>query len=353
MRFSGGWDAVSEWADAQRDVALSAYAQSRLVRQGSTLRHRAVTVAERLAGGGELGAARMLAGAIVDAGDAPLSDVDAALVGRLAVDDAVARRENALARVRATRARMGLEEVAARALIAGKPDIARSLALERIEAEPGSLGARLVLAGVDGNDLSAVGESVGEAVGETVDPTQSTVSAAAFVAFGAALARAIPEAQAKAALDRIAHGNPSSGDDLVVREATDLVARRVMPAQSLPVDGLVELAARYGISPPASWEKAPLDMRHRYLALALSRPAARETEALGESLGVPNVSDPIVVAAAACVALGTRLVIPAADARTLLDRSDADPLLVALARRLAEKSGDSATAAKARAAVVW
>jgi len=350
-----GWSAAAVWAEARRDVALLGYAEARLVKLSALMRHRAADVAERLAGEGELGVARVLSGVIVDAEGGPVPDVDARRIGRLAVDEAIIRRDTERARLRATRSRMGLEEAAGRALLAGRPDVARELALERAGAEPESLGARLVLASVEGGDLLGFAETLargGPRSAPLVDEPRQSVSAAGFVAFGAALVRAIPPRQARAVLERIAHSDPASGDDLVVREATELVARRVLSPSLLPPDGLVELAARFGISPPASWDDASLDSRHRYLALAMMRPEANETKALGARLGGSGARDPIVAAGAAWVSLGTGTANGSAEARALLKRNAADPLLATVALRLAVKAGDAQAMALARAATM-
>ena len=340
---AGGWSAVAAWAETQRDVALNVYAQARLVRQSVLWRPRAVATAQRLAGQGEVGAARTLAGAIVDAGGGPLSDADVERIGRLAVDDAIVAGDVALARARATHARIGLEEVAARALLASRPGVARGLALERLGAEPETLGARLVAACVEGSELLGDWETQG--------PANGPVSAAAFVAYGAALVEASPPAEARVLLERIPHANPSGGDDLVVREATELAALGVLSAGALPPDGLVELAARYGSLPPPSWSNAALDARHRYLALALTRPGASETAALGALLSVSASRDPIVAAAAAWVSLATGRVIGAADAKALLAQDASDRLLASVALRLARRAGDGQAVADALAAL--
>jgi hypothetical protein len=339
-----GWNAVLAWAESRHDASLVGYAHARLVRLGASQRRRAVAVAERLAGQGELGVARTLAGAIVDADGSPLTDADAARVGRLAVDDAIARRDIGLTRARATRARIRLDEVAARALLGARPDIARELALERVRAEPESPGARMVLGCVEGGDLLEVADALRE-------PRES-VSAEVLVAFGTALARAIPPAEARAVLGRIQYSDPTSGDGLVVRQATELAALGVLSARRLPPDGLVELAARYGISPPATWDAAALDSRHRYLALAMSRPEASETRQLGELLGGTAARDPIIAAGAAWVSLATGSATASTDARALLARNAADPLLASVALRLAERAGDDQALAQARASLM-
>ena len=349
-----GWSAVAMWAEARRDIALVGYAEARLVKLSALTRHRAVDAAERLAGEGEMGVARTLSGIIVDAEGGPLPSVDSGRVGRLAVEDAIIRRDTERARLRATRSRMGLEEAAGRALLVGRPDVARELALERLGAEPESLGARLVLACLEGGDLLGFAETLGggpPSTGLVYEPRQS-VSAAGFVAFGAVLARSIPLRHARAVLEQIAHSDPASGDDLVVREATELVARGVLSPRFLPPDGFVELAARFGISPPASWDGASLDSRHRYLALAMTRPGANETEVLGARLGGSGARDPVVAAGAAWVALGTGSANEAASARALLRRNAADPLLAMVALRLAVKAGDAEAVALARAATL-
>jgi hypothetical protein len=222
-----GWGAVAGWAEARRDVALDAYAQARMVRLSGPWRGRAIATALRFAGQGELGAARILAAAIVDARGDPLAGGDGERIGRLAVDEAIATGDVALARSRATQTRIGLEEAAARALLANRPEVASALGWERVRAEPESLGGRLVVASVEGGDL----------LGVLDDRTAASepVSAAAYVAYALALLRENPPPEVRAVLGRIPHADPSSGDDLVVRAATELAALGVVTEGNAPV----------------------------------------------------------------------------------------------------------------------
>ena len=335
------WDAVFDWAEGHSDVALMSYSLTRLLRRNALLQRRASSVVERFAGEGELGAARCLAAAVVESDFFAMTDLGNGLVAELAVDDAIALGDSDLVRERASRVRLGLADVAARALLAGRPEVARDLASERARAEPTSPGARLVLASLDLDPETSL-SNLADAVAESI-------SAAVYVAFGTALMRRVPPAEARLLLQRIPHAALPSGDDLIVRAAVGLASRRLIALESLPPDGLIEIAARYGTLPPTPWSAESLDLRHRYLALALSQPRAEETKQLRRRLAGAATRDPLVAAASAWILLGTDATMDRDAARNLLALRPTDPVLAAAALRLARRSGDTETEARARA----
>jgi tetratricopeptide (TPR) repeat protein len=321
------WDALSRWAESRGDVALWVRALCAVVRLDPTRRDAVAKVSEQLAGAGDIAEARSLAAAAVEAGDQPLPVARHPLAARLAVDEAIARGKAASVSARASRARLSLEEAAGRALLWGKPDVARELASEIARADPFALGASLVLAVAEGGDvLGAARGGRGEA---------AVVSGAALVAFGAALWHVASPQQVRDALSHIAHDRIVDGDDAVIRPAVELVARGVLPLAALPADGLVELAAM-GLGPPVpARDEASLDTRHAYLALATSHPTAPRAHELGVRLAKVASSDPVAAAAASLVALASDTPLAPDAAKTLLAIDAADPLLAAIARRLA------------------
>jgi hypothetical protein len=333
------WDALAAWAEGRGDVPLWSRALREIVRVAPERRGRVAAAAEQLAGVGALGEARAVAASAIDADDRPLEAHP--LAARLALDDAIARGDLAAARRRATRARVPLEEAAGRALLAGAPAMARSLSVTAA-GDGTALGARLVLAAIDGTNVVQAAS--------TARADDAPVSAAALVAFGQALARAASAEQARAALSAMRVSAIVPGDDRVVRAAVDLVARGALSPAVLPADGTIELAVRHGDSPP---EPLPsLDPRHELLALAVLRPDGARARELTERLAPSSVSDPLIAAASCLVRLAHGAPPPEpASVRALLAHDPADPLLAAIALRVAEKTGDADSARRARAAL--
>jgi hypothetical protein len=356
------WNALATWAEAHGDVALWARALVDLVRLAPERRGVIARSAEALAGAGSLGEARAVAAAALEAGESPWP-AGLALAARLAVDEAIARRDVTGVRRRATRGRMPLDEAGGRALLGGERALARDLVAADAAADPGAFGARLVLAVADGGDLLGAAASV--------QPGDTPASPAALIAFGAALLQGTPPDDARAALAAAPRLPIVAGDDRVIRSAVELASQGALPAGALPPDGALELSVIVGASPvlagasPAVAGASPavggarrdsaagdgLDMRHRYLALALGHPGAPELRALGDSLRSVAGSDPVVAAAVAIAQLAGGAHIPPDAPGALLARNPADPLLAAVALRLAERVGDAEVARRARAAL--
>ena len=334
------WTALASWAEAHGDVALWTRALVELARVSPAKRPAIARSAEELAGNGNVGEARLVAGGLVDASEGPLP-AELALVVRLALDEAIVRRDVDAVRRRATRGRLALDEAGGRALLGGERALAHDLVAAAAMADPGALGARLVLAVADGRDL------LGPAIAPR--PTDTPVSPAALVAFGAALLHAAPSA-APPAIAAIPRLPLLAGDDRVVRATVELASCGVLVSDVLPPDGALELSVILGQdSVRAASDEGPLDARHRYLAVALARPNSARARELAHQLRAVVATDPIVAAASALVQLadGTRI---SADApHALLARNPADPLLAATALRLAEKVGDAEVARRARA----
>jgi hypothetical protein len=335
------WTAMASWAEAHGDVALWTRALIELARAAPERRDAIARSAEELAGAGNLGEGRAVAAAAIDASASALP-TRLGLAARLAVDEAIARRDGGAVRRRAARAGLPLEEAAGRALLGGERAIARQLASSTAAGDPGAFGARLVLAVADGADLGAALASR--------HPGDAPASAAALVALGVALMRVTPAVEARASLAAVPRLALVPGDDRVVRPAVELVSRGALPAEALPPDGAIELAVIRSAFPP-SVHPAPdalLDLRHRYLSLAFTQPGSPGTRELGERLHGVVASDPVVAAAAALVQLSTGASLAPDAAHALLARNPADPLLAAITLRLAEKVGDTDVAQRAR-----
>jgi hypothetical protein len=219
------WSTLAAWAQSHGDLALWAEALERLASLAPARRAEVAAAAELLASLEHLAEARDVAAAAVDATREPLDELRFALAARLAVDEALARGDGDRARARATSARVSLEEVAARAWLLGRVDLATQIALEVAGAEPDSMGARLVLAASDGGDV--IGASRAIAAG------RAPASAASFVVFGGALVHAASPALARATLSRIAHAPVVKGDQRVVADAHALVVCGALDAAML------------------------------------------------------------------------------------------------------------------------
>jgi hypothetical protein len=337
------WDALATWAQANGDVALWARALIELARLAPARRDEIARAAEELAGAGETWEARRVAAAAANGDERPLSG-DHPLAARLALDDAITRADPAVVSQRATRVRLPLDEAAGRALLARDRSLAHEIASAVVRADPAAPGARLVVAASGGDDLlGAVHE---------VPPPGAEASAAAFVAFGTALAHAASPEHARAALATLPHGPIVAGDDRVVRPAVALAARGALSVDALPPDGIVELAALRGDALAdglLAVAARALDARHEYLALAIARPASARAGELAGRLRSPT--DPVVAAASAFIQLATGAPIAPTAPQALLSRDAADPLLAVAALRLAEKLGNHEVARRAREAL--
>ena len=333
------WDALATWAKAAGDVALWARALVELARVAPARRDEIAGAAEELAGAGETWEAREVAAAAAQDDERPLSGAHP-LAGRLALDEAIARGAPSAVSPRATRVRLPLDEAAGRALLAGDCSLAHAVASEASSADPAARGARLVAAASGEGDLLVAIHHV--------SPADADVSAAAFVAFGVALAHTTSPEQSRAVLSALRHRPILGGDDRVIRPAVLLAWRGSFPADALPPDGVVELAALRGEGLPEALiadGQRVLDARHEYLALAIARPASARARVLAGRLR--GSTDSVVSAASALILLATDGAIAPDAPRTMLFRDGSDPLLAVAALRLAKKSGDEQTVRRA------
>lgn len=320
-----------------------------LARLGPTRRDAAARAAEDLAGSGATGPALSLAASAVDASDDPLSAARA-VAARLAVDEAIGRGDPWVVRRRATRGRLGLEEAAARALLCGQREMARSLALSETLADPRAFGARLVLAGAGGSDVMGLREAP--------PPGLQPISGAAWVAYGEALRHVVTSRVARSVLESLPHDPILAGDDRVVRAAVALAARGIIGPEALPSTGTMELAVVYDgafgrRARNVAVDASTLDARHRYLAFARAAPFDPHTRELGERLHGPSADDPIVSAAAALVDLAADARLESHHARALLDHDPGDVVLASVVLRIAEVTGETETGRLARAVLAF
>jgi hypothetical protein len=220
------WETLARWAEAHHDVALWVRALQELARISPDGRAAAARAAESLAAAGAVAEARSLAVSAVAADERPLGAAKYPIAARLAVDQAIAAKDAGAARAWATRTRLGLEEVAGRALLAGDAGLAKDLASDLARADPEALGARLIVAASERRDVPGAVPRAGEAMG-------TRVSAATLVAFGSVLEHAATPEETRAALARIPHEAVVRGDAMVAARAEELVARGVCPRDVL------------------------------------------------------------------------------------------------------------------------
>jgi tetratricopeptide (TPR) repeat protein len=333
------WDALAHWAQAHGDLILLARASRELARVAPGRRDAVADVAEFLAGMGAVPEAREVAMAAVEGDPAPMGGAAHELARRLALDAAIATGKADRVRNVASRARVPVDEAAGRALLAGKRELARSLAEVEASGDPTARGARWVLAVCTGGGLLAAA---------TLHEPGVEPAGAAWVAFARGLVREVGAESARLALGGMPKGAIVAGDDMVVRPAVDLAWRGVLDASALPADGALELAVLRGENAaPAS--PAKLDARHEYLAFALAGTDPQRARALGERLSREAPGDAIVLAARGLEALHSREAVAPGSAAALLRANPADPLLAAVALRLAERAGEGDVVAKAKA----
>ncbi len=351
------WDALASWAKGHGDAILRARAYSEVARHAPARRAGLADEVKLLAGEGELPAARMLAAALVDvsgigdrsSGGLGTPPAAVPLVARLAVDEAILAGNVGHVRRRATTAHLALDEVGGRALLLDMPSMAQEIVAPLAAGDPGSVGARLVLAvaAYDLRDYAALARAF---KASNADHSSATapfeITASALLPFVRLVARSMSPLDARTVSDALVCAPFIDGDPLVVPVAVDLAARGALPASALPPDGLIELAIRTHVRLPARSQNQ--DARHTLLALAWQTPEAPETKGLLRHLAKAIGRDPLVTVAAARIALTEGKSADGTIAQ-LLALGPLDPILLATALELAEKRGDAAMYANLRA----
>jgi tetratricopeptide (TPR) repeat protein len=351
------WDALAAWARSHGDAALAATALARIAVLAPSRRAELGARAVELAGEGELSAARSLAASILDSegdrssgGEGPAAAASP-LLARLAVDEALVRGSAESARRRASRAHLGLDLVAGRALVLGDARLARLLAEPLAAADPRAVGARMVLvvAALEQGDRPLL--SPGVAAGARDD---AKVSPEALLPFARALARVASVEAARRVLETTPHDVLLAGDPVFTPLVVDLAASGALDDGALPLDARIELAARRLEAPPmfpSPSEDAArlLDPRHRLFALALTRPLDWGTAELARHLASAASSDPLIAVAFMRIALAHGASSDPAMLNKLAKLNPADPIIAAAVLDLAEKRGDVEAIAPARA----
>lgn len=226
------WDALIVWGRAHRDAQLVARGLEGLVRAAPARSLEVEQGATALLEGGQLALARRLAGVLADAPrELGVIGPRDATVARLAVDEALVRGDRPVALARATRGHVPLAEVAARALLLDKRDIAVAIASSVADADPGASGAGMVRAALM---ASAAGSGKPRADG-VAHITDQPPELCALV-FADRLATAAGAEVARQWLARITRTPMVGRDPLGGPLAKDLAERGVLPVTDLPAE---------------------------------------------------------------------------------------------------------------------
>ena len=343
------WDALASWGRGHHDATLEARGLSGVARVDASRRVELARRAAELAGDGELLAARLLAGAVLDAVRSSGAPDTAATtvpgVARLAIDEALLRGDATLALARATTARIGLDAVAARALLNGQRGVARQLATLVLSSDPSATGARMVLA-ADGEargDAALVASSLSDAL-----PVRGAVPEEAWLPFARLLALVGSRAAARSFVEQLPDREPAGRDALTTPIAVALGAMGVLPEDALTANARVELAVRR-LEAPTAADLAEADARHKLLGLAIAAPLGAEADGLARRLRPAASSDAIVAVALIRMSLARAQRVDPSDIEHLVTRDPADPLVAAVALDVATTRGDKSAILPARA----
>jgi len=347
------WESLAAWGSAHHDPMLVARALAAVARLAPSRKGELADRVLKLAGDGELFAARTLAAALIDSpgdrssggeGRAPAS---IPLVARLAVDEALMRHDGPEARLRATRAHLGLDIAAARALLMGDATLAQELAEPVVLADPYATGARMVLA----TATSRLG--AGDLSVRALDAPRSGATSVVVEALLPFLQLVERVSSADVACRMLETWFPSAlleGDALVTPLAVELAARGVLPDSVLPRDARVELASRRsGVQSSTQVLPGSMDARHVLFAWALDRPLERATLELAQRLAPAASHDPLIAVAIARLSLAEGRALSQGTLDRLLAVDPADPIVASAVLDLAKRTGDARTIAPARA----
>jgi tetratricopeptide (TPR) repeat protein len=353
------WDALIAWGRGKADGELLARGLEGLVHV-APLRSRDVEAgALELLGIGHAGLARRVAARLADVpADLGIGRIHDPSVARLAVDEAILRGDLERAERRATRGHVPLSEVAARALILERPDLAASLAHGVLGADPNAGCASMVLAAIGARDPSMRDRARGR------DIATDRPAAACVLVFAERLAALGGTESARLWMAGITaspdgqHLAMAPHDPVTAPLAVDLAARGVINEGALPLELRLELAARRRESPPAvdaaSLEKHVVDAKHALLWHLLIDPNGAPARTLLSRMSGAADHDPIIGFALARAALASA---PGALGKSdvwapvfrAIAASPSHPLLLAVAVELAQKGGRAEDVPPARA----
>lgn len=339
------WDALLAWGRAHGDDLLVAAAFEGLVRAAPARSAEIERGAVELLGRGEAGLARRVAAAIADSPrELEIRGPRDPVVARLAVDEALLRDDGDAAERRATRGRVTLGELAARALLLERVALAERVARLVALADPGALDAHMVLGALASR--GAKGEGTKDVRGLVVR-SGAVAPAAAVFAFADRLAVVAGPEAAREWLARVTFVPAPPHDPIVGPLAVELAARGIVAASELDPEQRIELAARRREAPGPIDATATVDRRHHLLWLVLSDPKSTAAKESLAALSPAIARDPLVAFAAAKIALaaGAR---DAAALERALTLGPSNPLLLGVAIELAKLLGKDDVVPRAR-----
>jgi hypothetical protein len=341
------WDALVAWSRAKGDTELLAAAFEGLLR-AAPIRSREVEAgALELLGAGQSSLARRVAAAVADSGpERGIASLHDATVARLAVDEALLRGDRERAERRATRGHVPAGELAARALILERADVAGAIAEAVLSADPAAGCAAMVVAAIHARD----GSPPAPAERPPAPASTDRPAAACVLALAERLAVVADPEAARRWAARVTPAPMAPHDPIVGPLAVDLAARGVVAETALPLELRLELAARRREAPPPVSTTADLDARHVLLWHTLVDPSGAPASALLARLYRAADRDPIVGFSLARAALAG----PAAPADRwasvvrAIAAAPSHPLLLAAAVDLAKRAGRAEDAEPAR-----
>jgi tetratricopeptide (TPR) repeat protein len=345
---SAAWEALAHWGRAHGDAELFTRGLEGLVKLSPSRSAEIEKGALDLLGQGYTAYARRLAASIADVpADRGGSGPRDATLARLAVDDAILGGDQPKVERRAVRAHVALSEVAARAVLLDRRDLATKIAKQVNAADPKSSGAQMVLAAVAAlnakpKEVTPPGPPAKAGVSHD-SPPEACVLVLADV-----IASTSNADTARAWLARVQRTPMAPVDPVVAPLAVDLAARGVIAPDDLALDQRIELAARRRETPPALPTNAALDAKHAFVWHVLTNPTSKEATALHAKLAPAAERDPLVGFAVSRFLLGQ-------DNRDLeavrraIAAAPAHPLLLAIAVELAKRIGKTEELTPARA----
>ncbi len=340
------WDALVAWGRGKADAELLARGFEGLMRV-APLRGREIEAGVlELLGIGQAGLARRVAAGLADMSpELGVGRIQDPTVARLAIDEAILSGDVMRAERRATRGHVALSEVAARALILERPEVAGTLARGVLSADPNAGCASMVLATLAARDGKA---SAANERGRGKDTPTDRPAAACVLVMAERLAAFGDAESARVWAKSVAPAPMAPHDPVTGPLAVDLAARGVIEENGLPLELRLELAARRREAPPAidvaAIDKRQVDAKHALLWHLLVDPNGTPAKTLLSRMFDAAERDPIIGFALARSALAGAPGTPGksdvwAPVLRAIAASPSHPLLLAVAVEIAKKGG--------------
>jgi hypothetical protein len=347
------WDALIAWGRGKRDAELLARGLEGLLLVAPARSKEIEAGAMELLGIGRAELARRVAAQLADApSELGVRGPHDPTVARLAIDEAIVSGDAERASRRAICGRVPLAEVAARALILERQDLARTIAQGVAAADPSAGCANMVLLALAARGVRPDAEF------PRLKPQASTdrPAAACVLVVAERLVALSGLVAARLFVSRAGETAAMAPHDPVTGPlAVDLAARGVVNEAALPLELRLELAARRREPPPpvdtSAIDKQIVDAKHALLWHLLVDPTGTPAKTLlGRMFGAAD-RDPIIGYALARAALASGPSTSEAWASVLraVAASPSDPLLLAVAIDLAKKGGRAEDIPPARA----